>query len=692
MSLRRSLRMYGSSWRPYQIRFLCSLTFVACVANPLRAQDEAVVESLAGILAASDTRRFTGPLFRAASRHPDPIVRSHAALAMGRIGNQGATPILLRLMSDPDSIVRRDAIFAVGQLGSLAALQRLRDMVLNTLTDERDATQAEAAAAVAKIGGPDAAAVITELLNRWVGIASTQGVPGGVRRALSEAWRLGHLAPISLITQYAEAASGETRWRAVFSLSRLSPPAASNVLLRVTDDPEPLVRAFGVSALTASYADRAGLDRRGLAARVRRAVDDPDPYVRIQAVKALGTFGTTDHVSIVADRAADTDANVRVQALASLGMMVGPEALEVISRQLEGGVFATRREALLSLARVGGASVLSDIQSWVARPEWADRATAAAALRWVPFRQAHPVLTGLLADPDVRVVAAALRTPALADWPTADSLARAHIAHPDPGVRKIAVRRLADRPDTVNVLPLVSAFDAGPNDRAPHVQIEVVAALGRVAALNSAAAALVESRFLGRFPSADDHLIRRAAEQGFPAAANRWGPAQPISTGRGIEDYRALARELVLPAARGEYQTALVVETDRGNVTFELFAADAPFTVQAFMRLVDRRYLDGLAWYRVEPGTALEAGDPRGDGLGRDVPPVRDEMNPRPFDRGALGLALDGPDTGGSRFFVILSPQPALEGTYTAFGRVVSGIVVLERLTMGDRIRRVRRQ
>ena len=107
---------------------------------------------------------------------------------------------------------------------------------------------------------------------------------------------------------------------------------------------------------------------------------------------------------------------------------------------------------------------------------------------------------------------------------------------------------------------------------------------------------------------------------------------------------------------------------------------------------MDRRYFEGRAGSGGGPGRAWKAGARRGDGLGRDIPPVRDEMNPRPFERGVLGLVLDGPDTGGSRFFVTLSPQPALEGTYTAFGRVVSGIEVLQRLTMGDRIRRVRRQ
>ena len=83
---------------------------------PAWAQNEALVEPLAGILAASDARRFTGPLFRAAARHPDPIVRRHAALAMGRISNPAALSILLRLSSDPDTIVQRDALFSIGLL------------------------------------------------------------------------------------------------------------------------------------------------------------------------------------------------------------------------------------------------------------------------------------------------------------------------------------------------------------------------------------------------------------------------------------------------------------------------------------------------------------------------------------------------------------------------------------------------
>lgn len=87
---------------------------------------------------------------------------------MGRIGNPAAISTLLRLASDPDTIVQRDALFAIGLLGLPDALGRLREVVLSGSTDEQGSAQAEAVAAVAKTGGPEAAAIITELLNRPV--------------------------------------------------------------------------------------------------------------------------------------------------------------------------------------------------------------------------------------------------------------------------------------------------------------------------------------------------------------------------------------------------------------------------------------------------------------------------------------------------------------------------------------------
>jgi len=86
------------------------------------------------------------------------------------------------------------------------------------------------------------------------------------------------------------------------------------------------------------------------------------------------------------------------------------------------------------------------------------------------------------------------------------------------------------------------------------------------------------------------------------------------------------------------------------------------------------------------PDFVVQGGDPRGDGWGGAGYTVRDEFGPPGFAAGTLGMALGGPDTGSSQFFITLSPQPHLDGSFTAFGRVVAGWEALERIVAGDRI------
>ena len=85
----------------------------------------------------------------------------------------------------------------------------------------------------------------------------------------------------------------------------------------------------------------------------------------------------------------------------------------------------------------------------------------------------------------------------------------------------------------------------------------------------------------------------------------------------------------------------------------------------------------------------MQGGDPRGDGYGGPGYTLRCEITRRPFGRGSLGMAHAGEDTGGSQFFLTLSPQPHLDGRYTRFGAVVSGLEVLDQIRPGDVIERV---
>jgi len=105
--------------------------------------------------------------------------------------------------------------------------------------------------------------------------------------------------------------------------------------------------------------------------------------------------------------------------------------------------------------------------------------------------------------------------------------------------------------------------------------------------------------------------------------------------------------------------------------------------VHNFLSLIERGYYVNTRWHRVVPNFVIQDGDARIGGPGYAI---RDEINQLRYERGALGMALSGPDTGSSQWFITHSPQPHLDGGYTIFGRVMSGMDVVDRVVQEDPI------
>jgi cyclophilin family peptidyl-prolyl cis-trans isomerase len=145
---------------------------------------------------------------------------------------------------------------------------------------------------------------------------------------------------------------------------------------------------------------------------------------------------------------------------------------------------------------------------------------------------------------------------------------------------------------------------------------------------------------------------------------------------------------MVLPIVSGKRITATIV-TARGPIQLELFGVDAPITVWNFLTLARSGYYRNTRFHRVVPNFVAQDGDPRDDGNGGPGYAIRDEMNRHRYERGAVGMALSGPDTGGSQYFITHSPQPHLDGHYTVFGRVLRGYAALDRIVQGDLITRI---
>jgi cyclophilin family peptidyl-prolyl cis-trans isomerase len=122
--------------------------------------------------------------------------------------------------------------------------------------------------------------------------------------------------------------------------------------------------------------------------------------------------------------------------------------------------------------------------------------------------------------------------------------------------------------------------------------------------------------------------------------------------------------------------------TSEGAIELELFDDDAPNTVQNFRTLADDGYYDGLSFHRVIPDFMVQGGCPRGDGTGGPGYSFEDEFNDHPVARGYLAMANAGPNTNGSQFFIVTADAcPWLDGKHTVFGRVTSGMDVVDRIS-----------
>lgn len=134
------------------------------------------------------------------------------------------------------------------------------------------------------------------------------------------------------------------------------------------------------------------------------------------------------------------------------------------------------------------------------------------------------------------------------------------------------------------------------------------------------------------------------------------------------------------------YKKMVVIRTNLGDIKIELFPNEAPFTVQNFLKLAEKKYYDGIIFHRVVPNFVIQAGDPTGTGFGGPDYSIRTEISQLKFETGTLGMASAGKDTEGSQFFITHSPQPHLDGKYTVFGRVIDGMDIVDRIQVGDYI------
>jgi cyclophilin family peptidyl-prolyl cis-trans isomerase len=134
-------------------------------------------------------------------------------------------------------------------------------------------------------------------------------------------------------------------------------------------------------------------------------------------------------------------------------------------------------------------------------------------------------------------------------------------------------------------------------------------------------------------------------------------------------------------------QTAVIVLDKGGEIRLEFFPADAPKTVENFVTLAKKGFYSGLTFHRVVPDFVVQGGCPKGNGTGGPGYTIKAEFNTQKHVRGALAMARSQhPDSAGSQFYICYGSTPHLDGQYTVFGRVTSGMEHVDRIRQGDRM------
>ena len=618
---------------------------------PVPAAASAVPPAAARAIAiAEDSRAWSDGVLKGLLADTSAATRARAALAVGRLQDSTAAPALTAMLRDRAAEVRREAAFALGQTGWKGARAPLE----RALADPDAEVVDLAIEALGKLGDRAATAKLVKFLDS--------------RRAAQRAhaavalWRLADTTAVGPLLSHLSARDASLRWRIVYALEKLPLPA------RIAPAVEPLLR-------------------------------DPDALVRAHAARTLGRIKARQSVGALVATCLDDEDAVYVNALRSLQLL----ADSANGAQLP-AVYPLLRHANPHV-RVTAATVLADSFVWGGAARGvagearmalmrgladADPATRGACGRAVVMRSGRrgtgsvqklmsdssvyvrtAVLDGVRQLGEPAIAAAVLSVSIGADRPLLERMTAAEIAG-----------QLGGRTRSADLAPLLGVVREGVNDADPLYAAACAGALADWG--DSASVPLLARAWAARGRDAEPDA-RQAMRDALRQLAGRAFADSVENAGRAPEPPREYAAGFEgVPSQRGA-----VIHTSAGEIEWAFDAALAPQTVRNFVTLARRGYFDGTAFHRVVPDFVIQDGDPTGTGSGGPGHTIRCEYNRLRYETGMVGMALSGKDTGGSQWFVTLSPQPHLDGRYTIFAHVVRGLAAARAVTQGTKITKV---
>ncbi len=643
------------------------------------------------LMSMQDRGRIDSTLMVEALAHVDTDVKTMAIVTCGMVKDSRFTSGIIKLAGnkgrDPADWTRQDikewalrncAVITLGEIGDVSAIPFLHEFIKREFDDINLHTKLYAIESLGKIGNESS----MELLRSMLGPLTVDSDETVMNESAFALWRLGDTLSIPALKSYSKSwpYSGDSN----YALFRLAPDSCTEEFLWA------LGCAPGVPNLTIVEKDYIqSIAARGLGdgkdtTAILQAFDNCYGTIvrnaKIELARGMGKnkVGRERLEKILPDI---DDNGLKRVILIALGQIGDSRSFDLITAYLDDSSLQVRLAAISSLPQTSKKKSLKYLKDLRSDPLWQIRAETARAYGKAGSRTAEKRLKEMLTDKDDRVKAAVIE--ALGEYSVRkniDIFEAAMFGAKDIVVKSIAADILGNAEKQKALDLLIKA--AGKIDSTESIDFcrSLVTAMGNYVDSTETGQSAVEA--IRSFLNHHNRIVRQDAV----AALKEYAPADfdpgefDIVLDRKHLEFIIEFKDLKLkmPVAR--------IKTSRGEIVVILYSPHAPRTVANFIKLANRKFYDGLTFHRVVQNFVVQGGCPRGDGWGDPGYMIREEINSKDFERGTIGMATSGRDTGGSQFFFCLSDQPHLDGRYTSFGHVKEGWDVLDSIEMGDTI------
>ena len=594
-------------------------------------------------------------------------IRTLCAETIAKIGDPAHLPVLQKLIKDQDPLVVKKAIFALGQISD-------QDSLLISLLslDKFDPFQKDIILALGKSKSND---VLTHLLNNF------ETFPDSLKSTLIKA--ITFIAPTKYknqqIMKYLLHDNEDISGSAAYFYSRHPLRSAVAYLIRANIQPanewdkyrlkalQGSMRRYNIQYLDSTLHDSlkfrliSDLKKRDLSWQhlyyeisilqkyqdslsftiVSKYLKDQNPHLRDSAINAIAQFDTIDGKTALLNVYQDADWTDKGKIILALSK-TNPEMIySIIQQNLDKGHTNFKQLLLRSLARINNRMSIRQLRQFLLVPNVRLNLTAYEELsRYGYIGYTHTKKFLLSGDMALATVAA--------NW---------IVSHPEfarfEDLRD-AYSKFSEPQDVETLIAILKAMDYVASDESIRF-------------------------FEETYKKTTSYMVAQKTRESLRTANVAIPPRPELQLDLWIPKEQIIPKEMI----------RIMIETTQGNILAELYPNIAPATVSNFISLVKKGFYNNILFHRVVPDFVVQVGDPRGDGWGGPGYVIPCEYTDFPFERGTIGMATAGKDTGGSQFFICHSEQPHLNRRYTVFGQVVEGMDIVDKIEIEDKINKI---